>query len=324
MKFFRGLIGLHDTFYQAILTRHNTFGLILDIVRETMPRDNLLNSACLELFECIRRENIKTLIVHVVEKYHEKLLSIVYVDTFINLVNRYEQMQGYGADAEFTLSARGEEAQAPRTQPTGQRWSGVGEMDAAEEAYFNTSDDEEEVSTVLKSYVSRYANQLQWQQTNPNTARDRPALPPLPANKPLVDYPDDDDDDAMDTQMDSTQAQKQEEKPVRQEICATQDPSMRPTTPPSQPPPERLSEKRRREEEDEDELVKLTSGGPKRRSSTSSNSGSAGFLRRKRSIEKGNTQSTNNVSAPPKKISINIGAKSSNNTTTTTSSEKEN
>lgn len=152
MKFFRGLIGLHDTFYQAILTRHNTFGLILDIVRETMPRDNLLNSACLELFECIRRENIKTLIVHVVEKYRGKLLSIVYVDTFINLVNRYEQMQGYGADAEFTLSARGEETQAPRTQPNG-RWPGVGEMDAAEEAYFNTSDDEEEVSTVLKSYI---------------------------------------------------------------------------------------------------------------------------------------------------------------------------
>lgn len=271
-----------------------------------MPRDNLLNSACLELFECIRRENIKTLVVHVVEKYREKLLSIVYVDTFINLVNRYEQMQGYGADAEFTLSARGEEAQAPRTQPNGQRWTGVGEMDAAEEAYFNTSDDEEE-----------------WQQNNPNTARDRSTLAPLPATKPLVDYPDDDDEDAMDTQIDSTQAQKQE-KPARQEIRATQDPSMRPTTPPSQPPPERLSEKRRREEEDEDELVKLTSGGPKRRSSTSSNSGSAGFLRRKKSIEKGNTQSTNSVSAPPKKISINIGAKSSNNTTTTTSSEKEN
>lgn len=323
MKFFRGLIGLHDTFYQAILTRHNTFGLILDIVRETMPRDNLLNSACLELFECIRRENIKTLIVHVVEKYREKLLSIVYVDTFINLVNRYEQMQGYGADAEFTLSARGEESQAPKTQPNGQRWSGVGEMDAAEEAYFNTSDDEEDVSTLLKLYVSPYANQLQWQQTNPDTAQDRPALPPLPAAKPLVDYPDDDDEDVMDTQMDPTQSQKQEEKHVKQNICATQDPNLRHTTPPSQPPPERLSEKRRREEEDEDELVKLTSGGPKRRSSTSSNSGSAGFLRRKRSIEKGNTQSTNSVSAPPKKISINIGAKP-NNTTTTTSSEKEN
>jgi len=318
------LIGLHDTFYQAILTRHNTFGLILDIVRETMPRDNLLNSACLELFECIRRENIKTLIVHVVEKYREKLLSIVYVDTFINLVNRYEQMQGYGADAEFTLSTRGEEAQTPRVQPNGQRWPGVGEMDAAEEAYFNTSDDEEEVSNIMNSYISQYANQLQWQQTNSDAAQDAPTLPPLPATKPLVDYPDDDDDeDAMDTQSDSTQAQKQEEKPFKQEPNLTQSPDIRPTTPPSQPPPERLSEKRRREEEDEDELVKLTSGGPKRRSSTSSNSGSAGFLRRKRSMEKGNTQSSGNVSAPPKKISINIGAKSSN-TTTPTSSEKEN
>lgn len=159
MKFFRGLIGLHDTFYQAILTHHNIFGLILDIVHETMPRDNLLNSACLELFEYIRRENIKPLVVHVVEKYREKLNSITYVDTFINLVNRYEQMQGYEAEAESALFAQGEEAQARRMRVNGQRWPGVGEMDAAEEAYFNTSDDEDEVSQKSSSAISLgYAN----------------------------------------------------------------------------------------------------------------------------------------------------------------------
>lgn len=151
MKFFRGLVGVQDTFFQALLT-HNTniFGLILDIVTETMPRDNLLNSACLELFEFIRRENIKPFVVHVVETYRERLLSITYVDTFHDLVNRYEQMQGYGAEAMAAVVAEEEQAQAQaqaarmqRVQVNGQHWQGIREMEAAEEAYFSTEDDEE-------------------------------------------------------------------------------------------------------------------------------------------------------------------------------------
>jgi hypothetical protein len=127
------------------MTHNNTFGLILDIVYETMPRDNLLNSACLELFEFIKRENIKPFILHVVEKYREKLENITYVDTFQNLILRYDQMQGYGAEADSTLFSQDDGT--PRRMPlNGQRWQGVKELDAAEEEYFNTSDDEDEVS----------------------------------------------------------------------------------------------------------------------------------------------------------------------------------
>lgn len=127
------------------MTHNNTFGLILDIVLETMPRDNLLNSACLELFEFIKRENIKPFIVHVVEKYREKLERITYVDTFQNLILRYDQMQGYGAEAESTLFSH-DEGDTPRQMPlSGQRWQGVKEMDATEEEYFAGSDDEGEV-----------------------------------------------------------------------------------------------------------------------------------------------------------------------------------
>lgn len=144
LKFFRTLISLQDTFYQALMTHNNTFGLILDIVYETMPRDNLLNSACLELFEFIKRENIKPFILHVVEKYREKLENITYVDTFQNLILRYDQMQGYGAEADSTLFSQDDNT--PRRMPlNGQRWQGVKELDAAEEEYFNTSDDEDEV-----------------------------------------------------------------------------------------------------------------------------------------------------------------------------------
>lgn len=157
LKFFRTLISLQDTFYQALMTHNNTFGLILDIVYETMPRDNLLNSACLELFEFIKRENIKPFILHVVEKYREKLEHITYVDTFQNLILRFDQMQGYGAEADSTLFSQDDGT--PRRMPlNGQRWQGVKELDAAEEEYFNTSDDEDEVSLLAIFYPERFAD----------------------------------------------------------------------------------------------------------------------------------------------------------------------
>ncbi|KAE8161349.1 component of IIS longevity pathway SMK-1-domain-containing protein [Aspergillus tamarii] len=336
LKFFRTLISLQDTFYQALMTHNNTFGLILDIVYETMPRDNLLNSACLELFEFIKRENIKPIVLHVVEKYGEKLKNITYVNTFQDLILRYEQMQGYGTEAESTLYSQDESTPARRVPPNGQRWQGVREMDAAEEEYFNTSDDEEE-----------------WQHETVASATVAPQMQngsASPVVKPLVDYPDDDedDDDAMDTKPEGSEEQKQQQS-VRQEgtptpDAATESSADTPSTPVSstvQTPPERLSEKRRREEEDDDELVKLSSG-PKRRSSTSGSPGGAGMLRKKRSVsigslsaaaEKGTTQSilgTVTGSTAPKRIAINLSSKpspetdSTDSAASTPSSEKEN
>ncbi|KAJ5688939.1 hypothetical protein N7462_003331 [Penicillium macrosclerotiorum] len=304
LKFFRTLISLQDTFYQHIMTHNNTFGLILDIVLETMPRDNLLNSACLELFEFIKRENIKPFIQHVVEKYREKLELITYVDTFQNLTLRYDQMQGYGAEADSTLFSQDDSGTPQRMHLNGQRWQGVKEMDAAEEDYFNTSDDDDE-----------------WQHDNGAVgAVGLPNGSASPVVKPLVDYPDDDEEDAMDTKPEDSSDQSAGAPPltvgdIQVDPTPTPEP-VAPASPTAQTPPERLSEKRRREEEDEDELVKLAAG-PKRRSSTSSNS-SAGILNRKKtlsigsigSVEKGASAGVlDNVtsSAPPKRIAINIG-----------------
>ncbi|KAJ5576004.1 hypothetical protein N7535_002930 [Penicillium sp. DV-2018c] len=291
LKFFRTLISLQDTFYQALMTHNNTFELILDIVCETMPRDNLLNSACLELFEFIKRENIKPFILHVVEKYREKLESIVYVDTFQSLILRYDQMQGYGAEVDSTLFSQVEPTEPPspprKMYISGQRWQGARELDPAEEEYFNTSDDEDEIK---------------WTQ-------DRAAMSGGPSNgsaspavKPLVDYPDDDDEDLMDTK-----AEGAEQPPTtsQSEAPAEDHPSSILT---QSPPPERLSEKRRREEEDDDELIKLTAG-PKRRSSTSSNSSSSLMNRRSSTDKNVSPDVKNNVkSVPPKRIAINFGS----------------
>ena len=304
LKFFRTCVGLQDAFYHTQIMQTNTFEKILAIVYETMPRDNLLNSACLELFEFIKRENIKPIIVHVVEKHRSKLEDITYVDTFQNLVLRYEQMQGYHPEMDATLF--GNEGDAPPRNPVngGQRWQGVKDMDPAEEEYFNTSDDEDDFAAQKKANHKIPTNGVS------------------PLIKPLVDYPDE-EEEAMDTGP---------EHPALPTRHPPQDENRPPQphrgpgtiTPQATPPPERLAEKRRREEDDEDELGKLSQS--KRRSSTSSNdsrssvlssSTNSKMLRRKSSF------STSKDAHPPnsgggggggKKMTISLAVKSSSPT----------
>ncbi|EEA29002.1 Platinum sensitivity protein [Talaromyces marneffei ATCC 18224] len=291
LKFFRTLVSLQDTFYLAQLTHNNTFGLILDIVHETMPRDNLLNSACLELFEFIKRDNIKPIITHVVEKYREKLKAITYVDIFEKLIQRYDELQGYGFEADATLFSQEEIPPSQRGVLNGQRWQGVREPDAAEEEYFNASDDEEEWPSDTRQEGLAIVNQ---------TA----------SHVRLVDYPDDDDDEVMDAKSETIVAGKQEiELPERGLVDTTTSP----TTPSSsQHPPERLSEKRRRDEDDEDELGRLAQNGSKRRSSSASSTASMYFLRRQNSVDRNLKNSVNNdtstANATPKKIAINLSS----------------
>ena len=215
-------MGLQDEFYNRQIMHYHIFEPILNIVYETMPRDNLLNSACLELFEFIKRENIKPIILHIVENYREKLKDITYVDTFQNLILRYDQMQGYNPDMDTTLFSQ-EEDTPTRTQVNGgQRWQGVKEMDAAEEEYFNTSDDEDELATKKQNHLPV---------TNGTS----------PLTKPLVDYPDD-DEDAMDTSK-PEQAHSHRDPlpdephtdPDHQSVTSPKYPTA--TPPPTHPPP---------------------------------------------------------------------------------------
>ncbi|EDN06368.1 conserved hypothetical protein [Histoplasma mississippiense (nom. inval.)] len=334
-------INLHDTFYVAQMTHNNIFELILNIVYETMPRDSLLNSACLDLFEFVKRENIKTIIVHVVENYRDILKNITYVDTFQNLILRYDQLQGYGVAPDVTLFSQDESVGTPRMLINGgQRWHGVREMDAAEEEYFDTSDDEEDEvcfsSRELKhdewggvgeehdmsvkfSQTRCYRDGtsvliVDYQQDKPqrmdataaNANANANVSPPTaiavngsasPIVKPLVDYPDDDDEeDVMDINVQSQQPQHTELQPsdslassieqseqLRQQTQTQSEPTS--TTSPDRSatlsprfPPYRYTEKRRREEDDDDdELVKLSSG-TKRRSSSLSSIGSSGSI----------------------------------------------
>lgn len=239
LKFFRSCLNLSvsASFFQSEIINHGVFAAILDIVYETMPRDNLLNSACLELFDFIKRENIKGVMIHVVETHREKLEKITYVDTFATLVQRYDQMEEYSSTQEnaqppagSTLYSQTDEeiAQHQRAAAVGGRWQGVKEMDAAEEEYFNASDDEDDIDVDLSPYVADTSDLGPESITPEDIEKEKETLlaqradattsiSPININgsaspivKQLVDYPDDEDEDDEDQDQDQDQDQNDE------------------------------------------------------------------------------------------------------------------
>lgn len=192
LRWFRSCIALQDEFHNRQLIQHGLFEAILTIVYETMPKDNLLNSACLELFEFIKKERIRQLIVHLVEQYRERLMGISYVNTFQALVLAYDQLAGgylastaNGAteDSSFTTQ-EGTPTQTHRMINGRQAFAGLKEMDGDEAAYFDNDDeiddDEEGGLPTSASAKGLHAEGV------PNGAS------PV---RPLVNYPTDEEED---------------------------------------------------------------------------------------------------------------------------------
>jgi protein phosphatase-4 regulatory subunit 3 len=280
LKFFRNLIGLQDEFYNNQMTSGKLFEPILDTLTETMSRDNLLNSACLEFFEFISAQTIKSVISHLVENYREKLKEITYVDVFQNFISKYDYTHGFDPNME-TSFVETEGAETPKRSETGtRRWeNGIKEMDAAEEEYFNTSDDEDDAaSKSTRSSVNGAS----------------------PISKPLVDYPSDEETENMDT---DTKIDGQDSEAVDSDSIGPKELGIDHDLPTIGGPgaPERLSEKRRRDEDEEDEIGKL-SQSKRRNSSSSVGSNTSNVLRRKQSFVKHGGTAGNK----PNKISISL------------------
>ncbi|VBB83819.1 Putative Protein similar to 216.01c of Schizosaccharomyces pombe [Podospora comata] len=267
IRFFRHLILLRDPFFTKHLSDRRIFGPVLDTLLRTLPRDNLLSSACLDFFTSINYEGDRELARHIMENYREKVVALSHVDYFKGMLMRWDQSRGY------TVSEVDEEDEV--------RGVGRGAMmehlavDQAQEEYWNSvSDDEEE---------------------NHHHHHRRPTGVVVNGGKlPLVEYTSDEEEeggggDAVMTTTTTTTAvdgggseSKENEKPV--------------VVVPSTPPPERLSEKRRREEDEDDALDRLMQHKRRNSSSAGSNSslgssGVGGMLRKKGSFHNNNNNS---------------------------------
>uniref|UniRef100_A0A673ZBC3 Serine/threonine-protein phosphatase 4 regulatory subunit 3 n=1 Tax=Salmo trutta TaxID=8032 RepID=A0A673ZBC3_SALTR len=90
LRFMRRIIGQKDEYYNRYIIKGNLFEPVINTLLDNGTRYNLLNSAIIELFEFIK-EDVKSLIAHIIDNYYKALESIEYVQTFKGLKGRYEQ-----------------------------------------------------------------------------------------------------------------------------------------------------------------------------------------------------------------------------------------
>lgn len=91
VRVFRSCIALKDEFYNRYIIKNQAFEPMVHMLLKYGNRNTLLNSAVVELFELIRKENIKSLIQHLAQTYGSTLVKLDYVETFPGIVLRYEQ-----------------------------------------------------------------------------------------------------------------------------------------------------------------------------------------------------------------------------------------
>ncbi len=179
LKWFRTCIALQDEFHNRQMMQNGLFEPILLMMEESSSRDNLVHSACLEFFEYIKREGIKQLILHLVETYRDRLMRITSVNTLQALVDKYDQFAaGYpminGNEESFTT----QEGTPQRMVNGRQSFAGLKDMDGEEQAYFENDDDIEDEEGGLPT-IRKHGGLVN-------------GASPV---RPLVDYPDDEDED---------------------------------------------------------------------------------------------------------------------------------
>lgn len=270
---------LQDEFYIKHIAEKQVLGPVLDVLLRTMPRDNLLCSACLDLFELIKKENIKDLVKHLVENYREKIAALAYMDTFAEILNRYDQTQGFTRNVDAYFLEAGDDV-GRRVPMNANARAMMEAMDRDEQEEWITSGDDEDLGT----------------------GPDQATLPgggSPTGTKPLVDYASDEEaEENGDTVMMPSLPEGDNQNDAQDAPSRARDLAA------ATPPPERVTEKRRREQDDDDELDKLMQH--KRRSSSSASStaaAAAATLRKKKSFANNSHDQGTNGS---KKISISI------------------
>ncbi|KAG0578678.1 hypothetical protein KC19_4G041700 [Ceratodon purpureus] len=160
VRFLRTCISLKEEFYYRYIVKHNCFDPIISAFVANGNRYNLLNSAVLELIDCIRKDGIKSLIVHLIDTYSSKLEAIDYVDTFQALKLKYDQMlespSGFPGGTTFSggldHGSRGIHDKLNHGGlPESRKRKDDRALDKDEEDYFNEDSDEEEDTATAKS-----------------------------------------------------------------------------------------------------------------------------------------------------------------------------
>ncbi|XP_020521251.1 serine/threonine-protein phosphatase 4 regulatory subunit 3 isoform X1 [Amborella trichopoda] len=182
VRFLRTIISrnnLQDEFLLRHIVKHNLLKPVVEVFVANGNRYNLLHSAVLELFEYIRKENLKSLILYSVECFWDQLEKFEHLDTFRALKLKYEQ------------SMESCQPKNPRSS-IGDPRKRIDEraLEKEEEDYFNEDSDEEDSTSAR---ISNSCNQpaasvlINGDSTNYSSFRE--------GSVGLVDYEDDEEED---------------------------------------------------------------------------------------------------------------------------------
>ncbi|PNP49436.1 hypothetical protein THARTR1_09758 [Trichoderma harzianum] len=274
IRFFRLIVGLQEELYVKNLIENDVLGPILEVLVETVPRDNLVSAACTELFDFVKKEYLRDMVKQLVADHRENLLLVSHIPPCQDLITRYDQTEGYTTNMDYFADTDDDVTR----RPPNIRMMEHLPIDLREEEYWDASDPEDEGDD--HSSGDRLSE-------NGGSS----------SGKPLVDYASDEDDgdDSLDNDTDDQSKDDGDENA---------DFSPRSNLSANVAPPERLSEKRRREEdeEDDDELGKLMHSKRRNSSSTESNSSITPGLTRVRKASFTNR----GIAVTPRKIAISL------------------
>ncbi|KAJ8539795.1 hypothetical protein K7X08_014047 [Anisodus acutangulus] len=175
VRFLRTLISRNDEHLMNHIAKHNLLKPVVDVFVANGDRYNLLNSAVLELFEHIRKDNLKILLKYLVDSFWDELVKFEKLTSIHSLKIKYEQ----------SLECPGTRSVGNLLDDPRKRVDGRG-LEKEEEEYFNEDSDEEDSASAAN------ASKAQSQPALPNGSA--PSISPVRSGG-LVDYDDDEDDE---------------------------------------------------------------------------------------------------------------------------------
>ncbi|GAY35734.1 hypothetical protein CUMW_018140 [Citrus unshiu] len=175
VRFVRTILSRHDEHLINHFVKNNLLKPIVDAFVANGNRYNLLNSAVLELFEYIRKENLKSLVKYIVDSFWNQLVNFEYLASLHSFKVKYEQC----------LESSGTNNNVNSVDP--RKRNDERALEKEEEDYFNDSDEED---TASASHTQRA--QAQPVLSN-GVAASYSSLSPRSGG--LVDYDDDEDDE---------------------------------------------------------------------------------------------------------------------------------
>ncbi|KAM1438640.1 hypothetical protein ACFXTO_012601 [Malus domestica] len=180
VRFVRTILSRHDEHLINHIVKNNLLKPIVDAFVGNGNRYNLLNSAILELFEFIRKENLKSLVKYLVDSFWDQLVRFENFASVISLKVKYEQcLEHFGTKGTANVSD-------PRKRNDERA------LEKEEEEYFNEDSDEEDTASASMPNTQKVQTQPQPVLSN-GVAASYP--PSSPRSVGLVDYDDDEDDE---------------------------------------------------------------------------------------------------------------------------------